>query len=274
MGNTRQSSTKLKATPKISFRTRKQIETKGTPTTPRSEEDEQILIETIRKIVRDEFASHELVIKEMINASIKDTNDRLDKISQDVSDLKQSLEFTQDEVKNEIDSINTKVKNLEKNVKVIEEDLLDPEDVSSKLIELEDRSRRNHLRIDGIEEVPNETWEECEESVQEMIREKLGINENIEIDRCHRMQKQKNQNRLRTIICRITKYKDKQKVLRNAKYLKGSGIYVYEDFCKDTMELRKTLWNQVLEYRRQNKFAYLNYRSIVVKEQDNDRVVR
>ena len=220
MGNTRQSSTKLRATPKMSLRTRKQNETKETPTTPRSEEDEQILIETIRKIVRDEFASHELVIKEMINASIKDTNDRLDKISQDVSDLKQSLEFTQDKVKNEIDSINTKVKNLEKNVKVIEEDLLYPEDVSSKLIELEDRSRRNNLRIDGIEEVPNETWEECEESVQEIIREKLGINENIEIDRCHRMKKQKNQNRPRAIICRITKYKDKQKALRN-----GNSIF-------------------------------------------------
>ena len=76
----------------MSLRARKQIEAQGTPTTPRNEEDEQKLLETIRKIVKDEFASHELVIKEMINASIKDTKERLDKISQDVSDLKQSLE--------------------------------------------------------------------------------------------------------------------------------------------------------------------------------------
>ena len=107
-----------------------------------------------------------------------------------------------------------------------------------------------------------------------MIKDKLGINEHIEIDRCHRMAKRKNQNRPRTIICRITKFKEKQKVLKNAKYLKGTDMYVYEDLCKDTMELRKTLWNQVLEYRRQNKFAYLNYRSIVVRDQRNDRVVK
>ena len=93
----------------------------------------------------------------MINASIKDTKERLDKISQDVSDLKQSLEYTQDETKEKIGNINTKLRDLEKNVKDIEEDLLDPKEVSSKLIELEDRSRRNNLRIDGIEEKPNET---------------------------------------------------------------------------------------------------------------------
>ena len=133
---------------------------------------------------------------------------------------------------------------------------------------------RNNLRIDGIEEEPNETWEECEENVQQMIKEKLGITEPIEIDRCHRISKQKKPNRPRTVICRITKFKDKQKILKNAKHLKGSGIYIYEGFCKETIELRKTLWDQVLEYRRQNKFAYLNYRSIVVRDQENDRVVR
>ena len=39
---------------------------------------------------------------------------------------------------------------------------MDANDVSSKLIELEDRSRWSNLRIDGIEETPIETWEYCE----------------------------------------------------------------------------------------------------------------
>ena len=30
-----------------------------------------------------------------------------------------------------------------------------------KLTELEDRSRRNNVRIDGIPEIPNETWGSC-----------------------------------------------------------------------------------------------------------------
>ena len=40
--------------------------------------------------------------------NIKLTNDHLDKISQDVTDLKQSLEFTQDQMKEEINKIITK----------------------------------------------------------------------------------------------------------------------------------------------------------------------
>ena len=157
-------------------------------------------------------------------------------------------------------------------IKGIQDDLLDPNDVSSKLIELKDRSRRNNLRIDGVEETPNETWEDCQIKIQELIKNKLKINECIEIGRCHCLSKKKHQNCLRTIICRITKFKEKQEILKNAKLLKNTGIFVYEDFCKDTMELRKELWQEVLEYRRQDKFAYLNYRSIIVRDHGRDSV--
>ena len=57
------------------------------------------MLETIRKIIKNEIVSHQLAIKEMINDNIKVTNDRSEKISQDVTDLKQSLEFTQDQMK-------------------------------------------------------------------------------------------------------------------------------------------------------------------------------
>ena len=36
---------------------------------------------------------------------------------------------------------------------------LDPTFIGDKLIHLEDRSRQNNLRVDGIKEKPNETWE-------------------------------------------------------------------------------------------------------------------
>ena len=45
-------------------------------------------------------------------------------------------------------------------MKEVEDVLLDPHYVSSKLIELEARSRRNNFWIDEIEEILNETWEE------------------------------------------------------------------------------------------------------------------
>lgn len=57
-----------------------------------------------------------------------------------------------------------------------------------------------------------------------------------------------------------------QFILRNERKLKDTGIVIYEEFSKDTIKLRKTLWEQVLEYRRENKFAYINYRSIDVRD--------
>ena len=124
------------------------------------------------------------------------------------------------------------------------------------MVQLEDRSRRNNLRIDGIKEEPNETWEACEKKIQDVIADKMGMESGVEIDRRHRIGPRKTKtDRPRTVVCRLNRFKDKQRILNNAKKLKDMGIYIYEDFSKDTMELKKSLWEQVLEYRKQNKFA-------------------
>ena len=74
-------------------------------------------------------------------------------------------------------------------MKSVEKYLLDPEEVSSELIELKDRSCRNNLRIDSMQEAPHETWDLCEEKIQNIIMKRLGIEGPIEIERCHRIQK-------------------------------------------------------------------------------------
>ena len=61
-----------------------------------------------------------------------------------------------------------------------------------KIVELEDRSRGNNLRIDGLTEKENETRNECEQEVQSLIKDKLGIIGNIVIERAHRIKKKGN----------------------------------------------------------------------------------
>ena len=73
--------------------------------------------ETIRKIVKEELAVHEIVMKEIISANIKNTNDRLDNILKEILDLKESLEFTQDQMKDDISKIKKEVKKLDKDIK-------------------------------------------------------------------------------------------------------------------------------------------------------------
>ena len=40
-------------------------------------------------------------------------------------------------------------------------------------------------------------------------------------------------------------FKDKQNILRKAKLLKGTNIFINEDYCQDTVEYRKELWEEV-----------------------------
>ena len=77
---------------------------------------------------------------------------------------------------------------------------------------------------------------------------------------------QRNKSKTRTVVCKLLRFKDKHKALLNAKKLKDPGIFNHEDFSKVTMELRKSLWAEFLQYQQQNKLAYLKYRSIVVKD--------
>ena len=93
--------------------------------------------------------------------------------------------------------------------------------------------------------MPNETWEKCETKVQEMFNIKIGTEETIKIDLCHRIiPKKKNPTCPWTISCRLTKFKEKQKLLINAKILKDTRIIVYQDHCKDNMSVTTKLHKQ------------------------------
>ena len=97
-----------------------------------------------------------------------------------------------------------------------------------------------------------------------MLKERLDI-ENVEIEHAHRAGR-KSRNKLRTTVYKLSRFKDKQNILRKAKLLKGTNIFINENYCLDTVEYRKELWEEVKVLRSQGKIAYLNYRSIVSRD--------
>ena len=59
-------------------------------------------------------------------------------------------------------------------------------EIENKLVDLENRSRMNNLRINGIKEGKSETWEECEERVNCFLEERLDVDTSkIWIERTH-----------------------------------------------------------------------------------------
>ena len=97
---------------------------------------------------------------------------------------------------------------------------IDPDYIYNKLVDLEDRSRRCNLRIDGVTEKKFETWEQCEEENQNVFKEKLGV-ENINIDREHIAQKERrtviNQELLFVSFCLTSKRRRYLEMQRNLK---------------------------------------------------------
>ena len=51
--------------------------------------------------------------------------------------------------------------------------------IEDKLIDLEDRAKRNKLKVDGIKRRPNETWEECEKELETLFKESQVIEKEV-----------------------------------------------------------------------------------------------
>ena len=154
MVGSKQLNNKLKSTPKMFLRN-KQVLIQEDNTTPRSSSTN----ETIRKIVKGEVENHEEKVSEIIKTHLENTNNRPDRISQEAFETTKSLEFTQGQLDEELTKIKNDIGNVQAGIKELDENLSDPDFVTKKLIEMEDKSRQNNLRIDGVEETPSETWD-------------------------------------------------------------------------------------------------------------------
>ncbi|XP_064198055.1 uncharacterized protein LOC135258512 [Anguilla rostrata] len=120
-----------------------------------------------------------------------------------------------------------------KKLKQLEEDLAKSveilEGIDKKMDYLENQSWRSNIIIDGVLE-ECENWEMSEMKVQEILGKKLGLNvKYIEIERAHRVGKF-DDSRPRQIVVKLLRYKDKQMIQSHAKKLKGTRIYINEDY--------------------------------------------
>ena len=95
----------------------------------------------------------------------------------DVEDFKESPTFTQKHIEQKFLNINEKVQNLEKELSLIKEDVgviqtTEPtreSEICRKLMDLEDRSRRNNLRVLGIKEDIRKLLEECQSKISDLL---------------------------------------------------------------------------------------------------------
>ena len=219
--------------------------------------------ETIRKIVSS-CNSDTIMRLDRLSEEIQDNNERLEKLNKETVDLEISLETSQEIFEKKFQKVNDNLsKQKQKHKEDINELWKDNDQLCERLRDLEDRSRRDNLRIDGIAELENETWEQTEEILHNLFKEKLEL-ENISVERAHRVGN-KGKNDKRTIVLKLASFKDKLKIISEARKLKGTNISINEDYSKETLEIRKEKWKEVKELRKNGTYAILVYDKVVIK---------
>ena len=96
------------------------------------------------------------------------------------------------------------------------------------------------------------------------------IEKEMMIERAHRTKrnyKDKDKKRPRTIVLRLTNFKEKSIILKNVNKVKRSDVYINEDFSRETTELRKKMWKEVKQLLSEGNFTYFNYRTIITRGQ-------
>ncbi|XP_067024761.1 uncharacterized protein [Acropora muricata] len=118
--------------------------------------------------------------------------------------------------------------------------------------------RRENLRFYGIEEDP-EGAEDTRQVLIDFLQSELGIEDasDIEFQRVHRIGPFNQQaSKPRQIIARFLRYPDRERVMSNARILKGKHFGISADLPKEIVDRRKKLLPKFFATKKAGKAAY------------------
>lgn len=92
----------------------------------------------------------------------------------------------------------------------------------------------------------NKVWKQGEERVKTILKEKLDL-ENVSIKQANPLKKKRHRASQwsRIIVCKLQSDKHNNKMLKKAKKLKGSNIFINEGLSYENRGYRKELWKRV-----------------------------
>ena len=136
------------------------------------------IVELMKTVFEQEFVKRQQQISKIIENNLVITKQGIGKLREEINDLKESIEFTENVLEEKVAKVEQNICELQGKFKKVEEDVTymndyyteDAENIHNKLVELEDRSRRNNIRI---KEHNKERWDECERRVHSMLKERL-----------------------------------------------------------------------------------------------------
>ena len=138
-------------------------------------------------------------------------------------------------------------------------------DLQQKVIELEDRQRRDNLVIEGISDSERESKKECESKARNFMRNDLKINgaNQLVLGRVHRMGRY-NANKCRPTIVKFDRFKERERVW-NKRKAAPEGTRLKENFSKETEKSRSKLFPIMFAARKKNYFAKVDGNKLIIR---------
>nr|XP_047137461.1 uncharacterized protein LOC124813964 [Hydra vulgaris] len=172
----------------------------------------------------NELSSTKIVYERLdkVELRINENSKQIKLIEKEIEDIKVSLNFHDQLIEEKSRSVITSQDKCN-TINVTQNNESAFSKITNKLREIEDRSRRNNLRIDGIKESEGESWNDNE--------------------------------------TKLLDFKDKVNILK-----KGKNIYINEDFCAETLQIRKVLRELMKMERAAGKFASISYDKLIIRD--------
>eukprot|EP00112_Aurelia_sp_Birch-Aquarium-sp1_P000644 Seg106.6 transcript_id=Seg106.6/GoldUCD/mRNA.D3Y31 product="hypothetical protein" protein_id=Seg106.6/GoldUCD/D3Y31 len=141
---------------------------------------------------------------------------------------------------------------------------------------LENQSRRNNIGIVGVSELEDEdeTWEKSEEMVKQLVNDKLALTDDLQIERAHRVGKERNKEETRSdgskygprpIVAKFLSWKQREKVLSSARLKRPGGVSFYPDLSPRTLQRRADQIPDLIQARKEGKVAYFVLDKLIIK---------
>ncbi|XP_047144602.1 uncharacterized protein LOC124818119 [Hydra vulgaris] len=212
----------------------------------------------IESMLEEKFKVQENSILKIISGNATIQNEKMDKILKSIESITKRLllvEEKQNTLQQTVEPFRKRNCNVSNKTVYVQENLDEAKILCHELKEnmriFEDRIRIKNIRIYGLLMI---------------INEQLQL-KNIVIERAHRIGKvYNNMDTPKTVILKLLNYKDKELILKNAKKLKGKGIFINEDFSEETNKIRRNLIEKMKIARNSGKYAVLAYDKLIVKE--------
>ena len=239
-------------------------------------EDSLISLEVVKGLMEVQERAFRTMIEMMFNGLKEDVKET----RRDVSDLRSSLEFSQvsiSSIEAKLEAVNTQIATQAKSVEAYGSNVGSLED---QVEYLENQSRRNNIKIIGVAEQENETWEKSEELVKGLVKEKLGVTDDLEIERAHRVGKKRCHNETcpdgssfgpRPIVAKFMSWKQREMIVSSARQKRPKGISFFPDLSKRTLQRHADQIPLMIQACKEGKDAYFVLDKLIIKEKPPQR---